>query len=249
MWMEINAFSTICEELWVAFTSQAHVGLLIRLWIFSNGQHEFRVFYAKWKAQSVVHLLSDKYIHLVIMILITVYVRLDVSLGTKFSDQNDNKTHQNSEGYVNSMHLKDNVKNNSFVTCNKCKEVLLMIIMCSHVMGYVWILYYSQVLLTKKCILLYQVGDLFVSVNLLFSFFSTFQSLLHIYSRDLADLVQRGSTPHFTQTWLSSDATEKNAQGPGCWSVNIQRNSSFVSNCEEYGAHAKLEFLPSEHFM
>lgn len=60
-----------------------------------------------------------------------------------------------SEGYVNSMHLNDNVKNNSFVTCNECKEVLLMIIMCSHVMGYVWILYYSQVLLTKKCILLY----------------------------------------------------------------------------------------------
>lgn len=83
------------EEFWVAFTSQAQVGLLIRLWIFSNGQHEFRVFYAKGKAQSVAHLLSDKYIHLVIMILLTVYVRLDVSLETKFSDQNDNKTHQN----------------------------------------------------------------------------------------------------------------------------------------------------------
>ena len=30
MWMEINTFNTMPEEMWVAFTSQAQDGLLIR---------------------------------------------------------------------------------------------------------------------------------------------------------------------------------------------------------------------------
>ena len=93
MWMDdVNAWGDV-GSVYLASSGRV-IGLLM---VFSNGQHEFRVFYTKWKAQSVVHLLSDKYIHLVIMILLTVYVRLDVSLETQLLDQNENHdwTHQN----------------------------------------------------------------------------------------------------------------------------------------------------------